>query len=157
MRRPPSLRRGGSTVASALSVDAPDILERIDSQLVARLATSSPDAVPHIVPICFALAWPRLYFAIDSKPKRGVPLRRIRNIQANPSVAVLFDHYEDDWSRLWWVRLDGIAVVLGPGPETVRALSLLAARYPPYRELPPPGPVIAVEIGSLSRWTGAGG
>ncbi len=67
-------------------------------------------------------------------------------------MAVLVDHYEDDWSRLWWVRADGRARVLLPGDEEDRARALLAAKYPPYREAPPPGPVIAVDVDRWSTW-----
>ncbi len=116
---------------------------------VARLATLDPHGRPHVVPICFALEGDTLYTAVDEKPKRTRELQRLRNIRANPQVEVLIDHYEDDWSRLWWVRLRGTARIV----DDRRAMELLAAKYPQYRERPPAGPVIAVAIEERAEWT----
>jgi PPOX class probable F420-dependent enzyme len=116
---------------------------------VARLATVGRDGRPHVVPICFVLDGSTLYTAVDDKPKRTRRLRRLENIEANPAVEVVIDHYEDDWSKLWWVRLRGTARIV----EDPRAVQLLAAKYPQYRERPPAGPVIAIEIEERSEWT----
>jgi PPOX class probable F420-dependent enzyme len=116
---------------------------------VARLATVDPDGRPHVVPICFVLDGGTLYTAIDEKPKRTRRLRRLENIEANPQVEVLIDHYEEDWSKLWWLRLRGRARIV----EDRRAVELLVAKYPQYRERPPAGPVIAVAIEERSEWT----
>jgi PPOX class probable F420-dependent enzyme len=124
---------------------------RFESSVVAHLATVSPDGRPHIVPISFALDDQTLYFAVDAKPKKTTDLKRLRNIAANPAVAVLVDHYEDDWDKLWWVRLDGSARILVHRDEVERALDLLAKRYPPYRANRPDGPVVAI---SAQRWSG---
>jgi len=122
---------------------------------VARLATVTPAGHPHIVPVTFVLDsrpghgdW--VYTAVDHKPKSSTRLQRLRNIQAHPRAALLADHYADDWTRLWWVRADGAAAVLGAA-ETAGPLRLLAARYPQYAARPPAGPVIAVRV---DRWTG---
>ena len=93
----------------------------------------------------------RIYSAVDAKPKSSTDLRRLRNIRANPRVAVLADHYEDDWGRLWWVRADGQAAILDDPAAMGPALALLAARYPQYRAQPPGGPVISIRV---TRWTG---
>ena len=116
---------------------------------VARLATIDPDGRPHIVPICFVLDGDTLYTAVDEKPKRSRRLKRLANIEANPHVEVLIDHYEEDWSRLWWVRLRGVARIV----EDPHAVELLAAKYPQYRQQPPTGPVIAVTVVERSEWT----
>ena len=78
-------------------------------QLVARLATADSDGVPHVVPVCFTILESTIYIAIDQKPKSGDPraLKRIQNISSNPSVALIVDHYEDDWRQLAWVMLRG--------------------------------------------------
>ena len=120
-----------------------------DDQRVARLATVDPAGRPHVVPICFVLDGDTLYTVVDEKPKRTRRLQRLRNIEANPQVEVLIDEYDEDWSRLWWVRLRGTARVV----EDPRAVELLAAKYPQYRERPPAGPVIAVQIEERSEWT----
>ena len=89
---------------------------------------------------------------MDAKPKRTAALKRLENVRANPRVAVLADHYEDDWSRLWWVRLDGRARVVEDAGERSRALALLGAKYEQYRVEPPGGPVLAVEVERRSGW-----
>ncbi len=116
---------------------------------VARLATVDASGRPHLVPICFAIEGDTLYTAVDEKPKRTQRLQRLANIEANPTVEVLIDHYEDDWSLLWWVRLRGVARIV----EDPHAVELLVAKYPQYRAQPPTGPVIAVAIEERSEWT----
>jgi PPOX class probable F420-dependent enzyme len=133
-------------------MDADQARALFDTARVARLATAGADGRPHVVPISFALDGDTLYSAVDHKPKRTLRLRRLANVAANPNVSVLADHYDDDWSTLWWVRADGSArVVAADAPEHARAVALLAARYEPYRERPPAGPAIAVAV---ERWTG---
>ncbi|HZC72649.1 MAG TPA: TIGR03668 family PPOX class F420-dependent oxidoreductase [Jatrophihabitans sp.] len=119
---------------------------------VARLATASADARPHLVPIVFALADDLLYTAVDAKPKTTTSLRRLANIAANPAVAVLVDHYDDDWTQLWWARADGTARVV-EGDEAAVAVQLLTARYPVYKAQPPPGPVLAIDVTHWSGWS----
>ena len=116
---------------------------------VAGLATVGADGTPHVVPICFALDGDTLYTAVDAKPKSTRALRRLANIRANPRVEVVIDHYEDDWTRLWWVRLAGRARVVESDP---RGLELLRAKYPQYRDDPPPGPFVVVTVESRQEW-----
>ena len=124
---------------------------RVAAAPVARLATVRPSGAPHLVPFCFVLDGNVIYSAVDRKPKRSTSLGRLRNVAADPRVCVLVDHYENDWSRLWWVRLDASAQTLGPGAEATRALLRLGAKYAQYRLEPPPGPVLRIDI---QRWTG---
>jgi PPOX class probable F420-dependent enzyme len=132
-------------------MDPTEARRRFAEATVARLATVGPDGNPHIVPLCFAIAGDELYFAVDGKPKRTTNLKRLRNIAANPAVSLLVDHYENDWSRLWWARVDGIARVVTNPAEAERAIELLTSRYEQYRLARPAGPVVAVE---LQRWSG---
>lgn len=124
---------------------------------VARLATAGANGQPHIVPIVFAVSTDDvLYSAVDAKPKSSTALRRLANVRANPQVAVLADHYEDDWSQLWWARADGTARILDlDESEATTALRLLTARYPVYSDTPAPGPVLAVDVASWSGWSAA--
>jgi PPOX class probable F420-dependent enzyme len=115
---------------------------------VARLATAGADGRPHLVPMVFAVAGDEIVSAVDAKPKRTTRLRRLANVRENPQVALLADHYEEDWGALWWVRADGRGRV---ADRDDRALALLAARYPQYREAPPAGPVLTVTV---ERWSG---
>jgi PPOX class probable F420-dependent enzyme len=133
-------------------MDATDMRRRLADARVAHLATVGPGGRPHIVPITFALDGDAIYFAVDAKPKRTTDLQRLRNIAANPSVAVLVDHYEEGWSRLWWVRVDGRARVLGPD-QAERAVDLLVDRYAQYRQARPSGPVVEISVDRISGWS----
>jgi len=126
---------------------------RIAAARVARVATIDPDGRAHLVPIVFAVDGDTLYSAVDRKPKRSSKLRRIENARARPDVTVLVDHYDDDWSRLWWIRLRGRARVLEAGDERERALTLLGEKYPQYRDEPPDGPVLAVDVTEVREWS----
>ena len=127
---------------------------RLTEARVARLATTDPDGRPHVVPIVFALDGDTLYSAVDRKPKRSSKLRRIENARARPDVTILVDHYEEDWGRLWWIRLRGRARVLDDGEEHDHALALLQEKYPQYRTEPPDGAVLAVDVTEVREWSG---
>jgi PPOX class probable F420-dependent enzyme len=127
----------------------------LSGERVARFGTVAPGGQPHLVPICFVLAGAVIYQAVDHKPKATRRLARLANLAADPRATVLADHYEEDWSALWWVRADGRARVLEDvtAPEATRALDLLAERYAQYREHRPAGPVIALDVERLTGWT----
>lgn len=101
---------------------------------VARLATIGPAGLPNLVPVCYALIDGKFVIAIDEKPKSGRRLARLRNIDADPRVSLLIDHYEDDWLRLAWLRIEGTAVAI-PGASWPEALAALRQRYPQYRSM----------------------
>jgi PPOX class probable F420-dependent enzyme len=133
--------------------------ERFATERVARLATADAEGRPHVVPVVFALDGDAVYHAVDHKPKRTTALRRLANVAANPRAALLADAYHDtDWTRLWWVRADGRARILEPDDdEARRAVALLAERYAQYRDTPPSGPVLAVDVERWSGWVGGQG
>jgi PPOX class probable F420-dependent enzyme len=142
-------------------VEPAEARARFAAARVARLATAGADGRPHLVPVVFALDGDTLYTAVDDvKPKATMGLRRLRNIEENRAVALLADHYEDDWTALWWVRADGTARLLEPGDDddddAARARALLAERYAQYRAAPPPGVVIAVDVARWSGWAAGG-
>jgi PPOX class probable F420-dependent enzyme len=129
---------------------------RFASRPVARLATVDAQGRPHLVPMVFVVVGETVYSAVDAKPKRSTALRRLANVAANPRVALLVDHYEEDWRALWWVRADGTGRVLDAGePEARDAVARLVDRHPQYRERPPAGPVLAVDVERWSGWTGS--
>ena len=130
-----------------------EMRRRIEGARVARLATVARDGRPHIVPITFAPTEDALYFAVDQKPKRSSDLQRLRNIESNPAVSVLIDHYEDDWTQLWWVRVDGRARIVRDGAELETAFTLLSRRYPQYRSARPVGPAVVIEIERMTGWS----
>jgi PPOX class probable F420-dependent enzyme len=122
-------------------------------QRIAHLATADRGAVPHVVPVCFAVAGGTLYITIDEKPKRGTALKRLKNIAENPAVAVIVDRYDEDWSRLGWVMLRGRAEILREGQEHQDAQDLLRARYPQLAAMQITAyPVIAVRIERTTSW-----
>lgn len=119
----------------------------VAGQRVAHLATVSADGAPHVVPVCFVLAEGAIYFALDEKPKRVAPerLRRVRNIQTNPCVALLVDRYDEDWSKLGYVLISGRAELLDGGAEHAGAIALLREKYPQYRAMALEGrPVVRI-------------
>jgi PPOX class probable F420-dependent enzyme len=126
----------------------------LDIGRVAHLATAGRDGAPHLVPVCFGLAGDSLYITVDEKPKRtDAPLKRIRNIRENPSVAVTVDRWDEDWTRLAWIMLRGPADILDSGEEHDRAQDQLRQRYPQYRAMNlAPLPVIAVRIERVLSW-----
>jgi PPOX class probable F420-dependent enzyme len=126
---------------------------RFGSARVARLATVTPEGRPHVVPVTFAVNGELIYTAVDAKPKSTTDLRRLRNIRANPYVAVLADHYADDWKQLWWVRADGRAAIIEEPDAAAAPMALLAARYPQYREDPPSGPLITISVTAWIGWS----
>ena len=131
-----------------------DARARLAAARVARLATAGRDGQPHLVPITFAVDGDRICTAVDHKPKTTPNLRRLRNITENPRVALLADHYAEDWAALWWVRVDGRATILTEGRALEHHLDALAERYEQYRHARPAGPVIVIEA---ERWTGWAG
>ncbi|WP_041259685.1 TIGR03668 family PPOX class F420-dependent oxidoreductase [Pseudofrankia inefficax] len=154
---------------------------RFAAARVARLATVAAGGAPRLVPVTFALlpgpdilgtpvglgtpgilgtqdglgtpdALGTIVMAVDHKPKRTTRLRRLDDIAHEPRVTLLVDEYDDEWTRLWWARADGIAQVVEPAhPVHATAVRALSARYPQYRDRPPAGPAILV---SVTRWSG---
>jgi PPOX class probable F420-dependent enzyme len=131
-----------------------DAVESIlDAWPHAALATSG-DRGPHAVPIVFARAEGAIWSPIDGKPKRGGELARIRHIRRDPRVALLFSHYEDDWTRLWWLRLDGRAEIRS-GPAEAAALAALRRKYSQYERLALLGPdalLLRIEVTARRSW-----
>lgn len=134
-----------------------ELRQRVGSARVARLATADPDGRPHLVPVCFVLLGDVVYHAVDEKPKRHRRLRRLENIQATGRACLLIDEYDEDWSKLWWVRLDGHGRLVDDPAEEAAARTALAAKYPQYVERPPGGPVVAVAVTRWSAWSAAEG
>ena len=126
---------------------------RFTSARVARLGTVDDQGRPHLVPVTFAVRGDTIVTAVDHKPKQTTDLKRLRNITANPNVSLLADRYAEDWTRLWWVRVDGTARVVEPPGDgfPADAVSWLRAKYDQYRDTPPAGPVIRIDA---TAWTG---
>lgn len=126
----------------------------LDAARVGHLATADRAGVPHLVPVCFCLREQSAYISVDEKPKRtDIPLKRLRNIQDNPAVALTADRWDEDWTRLAWVMLRGTAETLIDGPEHDQAQADLRARYQQYRSMDlSPLPIIAIRIQRVTSW-----
>ena len=128
---------------------------------IGHLATADAAGRPHVIPVCFASDGRRIYSALDAKPKRGQPadLRRVRNIRANPRVSLVIDHYEPDWSKLWYLLVSGAADLIAAGDdEHAAAIALLRAKYPQYRAMAlDDNPVIRITPQRAVGWAGSGG
>src|ERR1700704_614805 len=111
---------------------------------VAMLATVGADGAPHLVPVVFAVHDDVVYTAVDAKRKSTHRLRRLANIEGNPQVTMLVDHYDGDWTQLWWVRADGVAAIHYSGEEMATGYFLLRRKYPQYQRIGLDGPVLTV-------------
>jgi PPOX class probable F420-dependent enzyme len=136
-----------------------EAIARLREARVGRLATVRPDGSPHVVPFVFVVdpdgdellaSW-----AVDDKPKKRRAIQRLENIEANPSVEFVVDRYEEDWSQLWWVRVSGRARVVSSPEERAKMIAALTDKYPQYREAPPTGAVIAIDVDRVTGWSAA--
>ena len=132
--------------------DERDGRERFAAAQVACLATVSSQGKPHVVPVVFALVNDVVYTAVDAKRKTTQRLRRLVNIEQNPQVSLLVDHYESNWDQLWWVRADGIAAIHEHGEQMATGYDLLRRKYPQYQRISLTGPVVAIAVRRWSSW-----
>jgi PPOX class probable F420-dependent enzyme len=134
-----------------------EAIGKLQAARLGRLATVRPDGSPHVVPFVFAIVGAgqelTAYWAVDSKPKTTQAIQRLRNIEANPAVEFVVDGYEEDWTKLWWVRAAGRARMVTSDEERGAALAALAEKYPPYRTTPPAGPVVAIDVDRVTGWS----
>jgi PPOX class probable F420-dependent enzyme len=132
-----------------------DIEKFIVQHRVGRLATVSPIRQAHIVPVVYAYDGAHIYVVLDEKPKRvpSMELKRVRNIKSNARVSLLIDNYDEDWNKLAWVRIDGVAKILSHADTTARAIELLCAKYPQYRKMKLTfKPVIEITVKKKAHW-----
>lgn len=129
--------------------------EMLSVERVARLAFIDDHERPRVLPVTYAVVGDAVWSAIDEKPKRTAEPARLRYLQHRPNAALCVDHYSDDWSRLAWVQLLGRIDILAVG-EAPRAVEELAARYQPYREQPPPGPLLRLTVKRALSWRATG-
>ncbi|MFQ5873627.1 MAG: TIGR03668 family PPOX class F420-dependent oxidoreductase [Dehalococcoidia bacterium] len=129
--------------------------EFLESHRVGRLGTADASGRPHVVPICYALGDRCIYSVIDDKPKTTAPtrLKRIRNILSNPHVCLTVDEYSDDWSKLGFVMVQGVASLIYSGQEHEAATALLRKRYAQYRDMDMTGrPILSIEPQKIVKW-----
>jgi PPOX class probable F420-dependent enzyme len=139
-------------------VEREEAIRRLEEARVGSMATLRPDGTPHVIPFVFALVSEgvalRVYWAVDHKTKRSAELQRLVNLRAHPAVEIEVNGYDDEWRRLWWVRASGSGREVGSQVEREGAIAALCARYAQYRERPPAGPVVAIDIDRVTGWTG---
>ena len=120
---------------------SPNIIEkRLSQSPIARLATVSSEGQAHLVPVVFVWQAGKIWSPVDGKPKSGTPLKRVQNALANPKGSLLLDEYGDDWSQLWWLRIDINLEVIYLDELNERAqaeaqdvVTLLKQKYPQYK------------------------
>ena len=139
-----------------------DVRTTLESARHGYLSTASAEGDPHLQPVVFQVVGDSVYIAIDEKPKTTLRLRRLTNIESNPKFALLVDHYDDDWNRLWWVLLRGPASVLWPsewdGDEAGEAIAALRAKYPQYESMGlEERPLLKLTPERVTRWSASGG
>ena len=129
-------------------------LELLAAARVGRLGMIDDDGDPRVLPVTFALAGGALWSAVDQKPKRrpGAELARVRYLRSRPAASLCVDRYEDDWSRLAWVQALGRVTVLDEDEAPAGALAALREKYPPYRERPPGGPFLRLDVARALCW-----
>jgi len=136
------------------------IQERLEGWPIARLASVDERGHPHQVPIVFAKVGARLYSSVDGKPKAGSELARVRHLLARPAASLLLDEYDEDWARLWWIRVDVAARVIRPAdaerdPEVGLAVAALRRKYPQYDRVPilqDPATLLAFDALKVQSW-----
>jgi PPOX class probable F420-dependent enzyme len=145
-------------------VDSTEARRRFAAARVAVLSTVDKTGASHLVPITFALtealagthpAGSVIFSAVDGKPKRATRLRRHANIEAEPRVSLLVQHWHEDWSLLWWVRAGGRATVSDEPATVERAIGLLRAKYEQYASVDVHGPVIEIAVERWYGWSAA--
>jgi PPOX class probable F420-dependent enzyme len=145
------------TTVSSPGVNEREMRERVRGARVGRLATVRADGRPHVVPVCFALleteAASTIVSATDEKPKSTTNLQRLRNVRANPSAALIVDHYDENWKNVWWVRVEGRGRVVEGGPERAAAVDALREKYAQYGEVGITGAVLTIDVDRWSGWT----
>lgn len=133
-------------------MDSTEVRDRLASKPTGHLATVTPEHHPHVVVVTYAVVDNTIVTAIDHKPKSTRKLKRLSNLENDPRASFLVDHYDDDWERLWWIRVDGPASIHHDGTTAEQAIDALQDRYVQYRHRPPEGPVIALSIEAINWW-----
>ena len=121
----------------------------------AHLATADKSGQPHVIPICFVFDGTHFYSPIDEKPKRAAPakLKRLKNIRENPSVALVVDRYDEDWSTLAYVLVFGKARILQRGEKHRRVVRLLRHKYRQYKAMAiEERPMIVIAARRIVTW-----
>ncbi|HVR79760.1 MAG TPA: TIGR03668 family PPOX class F420-dependent oxidoreductase [Acidimicrobiia bacterium] len=133
-------------------MDRAEALDRLERARVGRFASVVPDGRPHVVAVTFAVTDGTVVHMIDHKPKTTRNLQRLRNVETTPEACLLVDGYDEDWSALWWVRVDGMASVETEGGRWETARAALAAKYHQYRDAPPTGPALFLSMDRVTHW-----
>ena len=129
-----------------------EALRSLASARVAHLATATPQGDPHVVAVTFAMTGETVVTMIDHKPKKTSRLQRLVNLETHPKASLLVDHYVEDWSALWWVRIDGPVSLETEGANWEAGRTALADKYHQYRQRPPRGTAIMIAIDRVTWW-----
>jgi PPOX class probable F420-dependent enzyme len=125
--------------------------ELLESEPVGRLAHLDGRDLPRVLPVTFAVADGAVWSAIDHKPKRTAEPARVGRLRRRPEAALCVDRYDNDWTRLAWVQLLGRVTVVDRA-DAEAGLAALAAKYEPYRDRPPAGPFLRLDVERAVHW-----
>lgn len=131
-------------------------MENLCNSPVGRLATADRLGIPHVIPVCFGVSNGGIFILLDHKPKRTklTNLKRVRNILENPTVSMIVDHYDSDWTNLWYILVSGVAELLDETPERPLVLDVLKQKYPQYRSMNVyANPLIKIIPKNVLSWT----
>ena len=93
---------------------------------VSRMATAGADGRIHNVPISPVLEAGSLLIATDTTS------RKVRNLEANPRVTLVFDEYSEMWDLLRGVVIEGSVRIVRDGVDFTRARALLYEKFRQY-------------------------
>ncbi|MFV1961679.1 MAG: TIGR03668 family PPOX class F420-dependent oxidoreductase [Acidimicrobiia bacterium] len=133
-------------------MDRAEALSRLGAARVGHLVTTRPNGQPHVVPVVYALVGNSVVTMIDHKPKTTDRLQRLINIENNPVATLMSDHYSEDWTALWWVRVDGEASVHIGDQVWEESAAALSAKYGQYAENSPRGPAVVISLDKVTSW-----
>jgi nitroimidazol reductase NimA-like FMN-containing flavoprotein (pyridoxamine 5'-phosphate oxidase superfamily) len=120
-------------------------LKFLQNHEACRLATASRQAVPHVVPVVYALDGDRIVIAVDYATKK------LKNLRENPIASLVVDDYEPNRA----VFILGDCQIIERGKEYLRLLKVLFERFEFYRKNPwgeGESPIIVITPTKVVSW-----
>jgi PPOX class probable F420-dependent enzyme len=137
----------------SLAIELPDWAALlVEEARVGHLGLTDDRGRPRVLPVTFAPAQGAVWSAVDDKPKRTRYLARVRWLRDRPEAALTVDRYSDEWDELAWVQLLGPVTIVDDPAAAPAAIEALAAKYAPYRERPPGGPLLRLDPQRALHW-----
>lgn len=132
-----------------------DLVQRILARWpIGVLSTFGRDGISS-VPIVFTVYQGVIFSPIDNKPKSSRRLARVKNLERDNRYTLLLQHYDENWSNLWWLRVTGVGASVADEAVVSRTHVALAGKYPQYRDgrlLEGASEILRLEIGETRAW-----